>query len=156
MHTLTKLLTSLPFALLALALASPASAEPTSLEALQRQVEEQNQRIERLETAVQELQSQPGQREPDYGTSPDDPLVGTWQCTNKVFTYNMTFFADGMLLQEGTSMGPTHKLSWKRLSASEILISGGTKVVTSMSGTDRMTAERQGAMTKWDCSKLEQ
>jgi hypothetical protein len=71
-----------------------------------------------------------------------------------VFTYNMTFFADGLLLQESTTLGPMREVSWTRLSADEILLSGGIKLRTSLSADDQMTAENLANQAKWDCRKL--
>lgn len=127
---------------------------------LQRQIEQQSERIDRLEAAIQELQSQCAATKPRHGTaealqqSLSDPLVGTWQCTNKVFTYNMTFFADGLLLQESTTLGPMREVSWTRLSADEILLGGGIKLRTSLSGEDQMTAENLASRAQWECRKL--
>jgi hypothetical protein len=71
-----------------------------------------------------------------------------------VFTYNMTFFADGLLLQESTTLGPMREGPWTRLAPDEILIAGGIKLRTSFSADDQMTAENLASRAKWDCRKL--
>jgi hypothetical protein len=150
----------LPALLLVVAAVADCQAVSTSNEALQRQLEQQSQRLDRLEAAVQELQSQAAAPAPRRSSAEtlqknlNDPLVGTWECTNKVFTYNMTFFADGLLLQESTTLGPMREASWTRLATDEILITGGIKLRTSLSADDQMTAENLASRAKWDCRKL--
>jgi hypothetical protein len=150
----------LPALLLVGAVLADSQAASASNEALQRQLEQQSQRLDRLEAAVQELQSQAAEASPrrsPAGTLPknlSDPLVGTWECTNKVFTYNITFFVDGLLLQESTTLGPMREVSWTRLSTDEILLSGGIKLRTSLSADDQMIAENLASRAKWDCRKL--
>jgi hypothetical protein len=150
----------LPALLLVVAAVADSQAASASNEALQRQLEQQSQRLERLEAAVQELQSQAAGASPRRSPAAtlqknlSDPLVGTWECTNKVFTYNMTFFADGLLLQESTTLGPMREVSWTRLAADEILLSGGIKLRTSHSADDQMTAENLASRATWDCRKL--
>jgi hypothetical protein len=46
------------------------------------------------------------------------------------------------------------EVSWTRLSADEILLSGGIKLRTSLSADDQMTAENLANQAKWDCRKL--
>ena len=150
----------LPALLLVVAAVADCQAASTSNEALQRQLEQQSQRLDRLEAAVQELQSQAAAPAPRRSSAEtlqknlNDPLVGTWECTNKVFTYNMTFFADGLLLQESTTLGPMREASWTRLATDEILLTGGIKLRTSLSADDQMTAENLASRAKWDCRKL--
>jgi hypothetical protein len=150
----------LPALLLVVALTADSNAATMSNEALQRQLEQQSKRIDRLEAAVQELQSQAADPSPKRSSAENlqenlsDPLVGTWECTNKVFTYNMTFFADGLLLQESTTFGPMREVSWRRLSAEEILLTGGIKLRTSLSAEDQMTAENLANRAQWECRKL--
>jgi hypothetical protein len=150
----------LPALLLVVAFTADGRAAATSNAALQQQLEQQSQRLDRLEAAVQELQAQAAQTSPRRSAAGtlqknlSDPLVGTWECTNKVFTYNMTFFADGLLLQESTTLGPMREISWTRLSADEILLSGGIKLRTNLSAGDQMSAENLANQAKWDCHKL--
>jgi hypothetical protein len=136
-------------------LAISVQAETVSNEALQQRLNQQGDRIERLEEAIRELQSQTDRRQQELGSPLDDPLVGVWQCTNNVFTYDMTFFADGLLLQESTTFGPMRELSWRRIAADEVLLSGGVKMRASLSGKDQMTAENLGNRAKWECRKLQ-
>jgi hypothetical protein len=150
----------LPALLLVVAAVADCQAASTSNEALQRQLEQQSQRLDRLEAAVQELQSQAAAPAPRRSSAEtlqknlNDPLVGTWECTNKVFTYNMTFFADRLLLQESTTLGPMREAFWTRLATDEILLTGGIKLRTSLSADDQMTAENLASRAKWDCRKL--
>lgn len=117
-------------------------------------------RVDRLERAVAELQAQVGdlqagsakQSVPGYG-SLDDPLLGTWQCTNNVFTYNMTFLNNGQLLQETPTFGPMRELSWTRLSDFEILLTGGIKLLTRFRSSEEMTVDNQNNQAKWECRK---
>ena len=160
MYTLPALRLLLPTLFLGLALAVPGNATTAANEVLQRQLEQQSQRLDRLEAAVRELQAQGAETSPRRSGAGalqknlSDPLVGTWECTNKVFTYNMTFFADGLLLQESTTLGPMREVSWTRLSTDEILLTGGIKLRTSLSADDQMIAENLASRAKWDCRKL--
>ena len=150
----------LPALLLVVAIIADSQAASTLNEALQQQLELQNQRLDRLEAAVQELQSQAAAASPRRSPAEtlqknlSDPLVGTWECTNKVFTYNITFFVDGLLLQESTTLGPMREVSWTRLSTDEILLTGGIKLRTSLSADDQMIAENLASRAKWDRRKL--
>ena len=150
----------LPVLLLVFAFAVPGGAATAAYESLQLQLEQQNQRIDRLEADVKTLQSQ--LLEAQQGRLParavqhnlHDPLIGVWQCTNQVFTYDMTFFADGLLLQESTTLGPMRELSWTRVGTDEILLTGGVKLRTSLSAADQMIAENLASRAKWACRKL--
>lgn len=133
-----------------------AHAESPCCEELTLQLKQQGERIDRLEEALRSRQAQGVDARQGHAAprSLDDPLVGTWECTNKVFTYNMTFFADGLLLQESTTFGPMRELSWTRVSADEILFTGGVKMRASFSAADRFIAENLATRAKWECQKL--
>jgi hypothetical protein len=140
----------LPVLTLSLFCTVPARSETSSCQELQK-------RVEQLEEQLQALQSLPPAGRPAAAGRQiviDDPLIGTWRCTNKVFTYDMTFFADGLLLQESTTFGPMRELSWTRVADDEVLFTGGIKIRTRLSGLDRMTAENLGTRAQWECEKL--
>jgi hypothetical protein len=137
---------------------APGQAETASCAALQRQLTQQSERLDRLEDAIRTMQARDTDVQRRSTTAElqrdlNDPLIGTWQCTNQVLTYDMTFFADGLLLQESTTFGPMRELAWTRISSDEIVLPGDVKVRTSLSGNDQMTAENLGNGAKWACRK---
>jgi len=120
-------------------LAIPVQAETASNEALQQQLINRVIALSDSRRPFMSFKSQTDRRQQELGAQLDDPLVGVWQCTNNVFTYDMTFFADGLLLQESTTFGPMRELSWRRIAADEVLLTGGVKLRASLSGNDQMT-----------------
>lgn len=117
-------------------------------------------RIDALERTVESLQDQVlGQQAPrDRGASAaarslQDPLVGTWQCTNNVFNYDITFLADGRLLQESPTFGKVKEGSWERISDDVVLITGGQKLRASFSSSDNVIIENlsQQGSEPWNC-----
>ena len=93
-----------------LMLTAPVLAASTDTPDLEKRLQQQERRIDRLERAVESLQGR--LMDQKYGEPVEtggsqasarnatDPLVGTWECTNNVFNYDISFFADGRLVQE--------------------------------------------------------
>ncbi|MDH3998506.1 MAG: hypothetical protein OET90_06665 [Desulfuromonadales bacterium] len=138
------------------ALSTTSSVADTA--ALQKRLDQQERRIERLERAVENLQYQLGEVESSGAAAQrglEDPLVGTWECTNKVFVYDMTFFADGHLLQETPTFGKVKDSQWQRVADNEILLQGGIRLITSFSSEQYMTVtnKRSPEQSAWECQK---
>ena len=138
----------------------PARAADPSTQDLQRQLDRQSQRIDRLEKTVEGLEDQlrgieQAQTRADPRQGFDDPLLGTWQCTNNVFVYDMTFFADGRLLQETVTFGKFREGTWTRTGSDEIILRDGTRLRISFSAEDRMKVEdiRNQPQPAWACEK---
>ena len=51
-----------------------------------------------------------------------DPLVGTWEGTNHVFTYEVSFSDDGLLLQEEPTFSKVKSSRWLRLGEDKFVI----------------------------------
>jgi hypothetical protein len=144
----------------ALAGMSPAAAAGPDAAEMQRKIQEQQRHIDSLEQTIEDLESQlmglqQGQPSINPTRGLDDPLVGTWQCTNNVFTYDMTFFADGRLLQETPTFGKFREGTWRRAGDDEVILRDGTRLRTSFRSEDRMTAEKvpNQSQTSWSCEK---
>ena len=99
------------------------------------------------------IQQEQTQADPRQGS--DDPLLGTWQCTNNVFVYDMTCVVDGRLLQETVTFGKFREGTWTRTGSDEIILGDGTRLRTSFSAEDRMKVEdiRSQGQPAWECEK---
>lgn len=93
-----------------------------------------------------------------------NPLFGTWECTNNVFTYELSLMSDGVVITKEMSTGRTQHGKWLRRGKEDIVIStashrgGGSAYsfrVLDLS-EDRMSLEEPNAQSIYDCSKLSQ
>jgi hypothetical protein len=82
-----------------------------------------------------------------------DPLVGIWECTNKVFTYEVSFFDDGLLLQQEPTFSKVKKSSWLRLGENQFAIDGGTIFNTDFRSNDELTVTNSNVPASWVCSR---
>jgi hypothetical protein len=82
-----------------------------------------------------------------------DPLVGTWECTNDVFTYEVSFFDDGLLLQEEPTFNNVKSSRWLRLGENKLVIKPGTTYNISFRSDDELTVTNPNFPTTWECSR---
>ena len=82
-----------------------------------------------------------------------DPLVGIWECTNKVFTYEVSFFDNGLLLQQEPTFSNVRKSSWLRLGENQFVIDGGTIFNTDFRSNDELIVTNSNVPATWECSR---
>jgi hypothetical protein len=83
-----------------------------------------------------------------------DPLVGTWECTNNVFTYEVSFFEDGLLLQEEPTFSNVKSSRWLRLGENKFIIKQqGATYNTYFRSNDELTVTNSNFPTTWECSR---
>jgi hypothetical protein len=138
--------------------ALPAKADTANLE---RQLQQQERRIDRLERAVESLQSrlmdsQYGETaESSSSRAPDrnviDPLVGTWECTNNVFNYDISFFGDGHLIQEEPFFSKAKGSRWSRLDEDRFVTEQGQTFSMDFRSNDELTVTNQTNKSVWEC-----
>lgn len=139
----------------------PANANTADLE---KRLQQQERRIDRLEQAVESLQSR--LLDAQYGETTDsgnsrvpdrrasDPLVGSWECTNNVFNYEISFFADGRLIQEEPFFSKSRGSSWSRLSEERFTTGEGLTFGMSFRSNDELTVTNLSGEGSWQCSRL--
>ena len=139
----------------------PAQANTADLE---RRLQQQERRIDRLERAVESLQSR--LMDEQYGETTDsgssrapdrsaiDPLVGTWECTNNVFNYEISFFADGRLIQEEPFFSKARSSRWSRLSEDRFVTEQGLTFNMSFRSNDELTVNNLAGEGSWACSRI--
>ena len=103
--------------------------------------------------------------DPTYDSQQNtNPMFGTWECTNNVFTYELSLMADGVVITKEMSTGRIQHGKWLRRGKEDIVIStaghsGGGSAhsfrVIDLSD-DRMSLEEPNAQSIYDCSKLSQ
>jgi hypothetical protein len=86
-------------------------------------------------------------------TDAADPLVGTWECTNNVFTYEVSFFDDGLLLQEEPTFSKVKSTRWLRLGENKFVIKPGATYNTYFRSNDELTVTNSNFPTTWECSR---
>ena len=83
-----------------------------------------------------------------------DPLVGIWECTNNVFTYEVSFFDDGLLLQEEPTFSKVKSGRWLRLGENKFIIKPqGATYNTYFRSNDELTVTDSSFPTTWECSR---
>ena len=83
-----------------------------------------------------------------------DPLVGIWECTNNVFTYEVSFFEDGLLLQEEPTFSKIKSSRWLRLCENKFIIKQqGATYNTYFRSNDELTVTNSNFPTTWECSR---
>jgi hypothetical protein len=152
MKTLACLLLSLSLTLPSFSLAA------SDIVDLERRLQQQERRIDRLEREVEVLQdrlmdSQYGEASSRPATDLDrvDPLVGTWECTNNVFNYDISFFDDGQMIQEEPFFSKVRSSRWSRLSKDQIATDRGLAFKTSFRSNDRVTVTNRASKESWEC-----
>ncbi|MCK4509079.1 MAG: hypothetical protein KAU27_11080 [Desulfuromonadales bacterium] len=140
----------------------PAKADTADLE---RRLQQQERRIDRLERAVESLQSR--LLDSQYGDPANvgssqaqnrntiDPLVGTWECTNNVFNYDISFYADGRLIQEEPFFSKAKGSRWSRLSEDRFVTDRGQTFSMDFRSNDELTVTDQTNRGVWECSRIQ-
>lgn len=82
-----------------------------------------------------------------------DLLVGSWECSNGVFTYGFHFQANGTLVQQEPTFGNPRTAAWNRLSEHEISVKGGPLLTITLDGDDRMSVFDPRVSATWDCTR---
>jgi hypothetical protein len=138
--------------------APPAKADTANLE---KRLQQQERRIDRLERAVESLQSHlmdsqygetaesGGSRAPDSNAI--DPLVGTWECSNNVFNYDISFFGDGRLIQEEPFFSKAKGSRWSRLDEDRFVTEQGQTFSMDFRSNDELTVTNQTNKSVWEC-----
>jgi hypothetical protein len=85
--------------------------------------------------------------------SGQDPLVGSWECSNGVYTWAIFFQANGTLIQQEPTFGNTRNTSWTRLSDQEVILGGGQVLTVTMDGENEMSAVENKVGSAWDCRR---
>ena len=86
-----------------------------------------------------------------------DPLVGTWECTNNVFTYEVSFFGDGLLLQEEPTFSKVKSSRWLRLGENKFIIKQqGVTYTTYFRSNDELTVTNPRVPSTWECSRKQE
>ncbi len=139
----------------------PAKADSADFE---KRLQLQERRIDRLEQAVESLQNRLLDSEygeagnPANSRSQDraatDPLVGTWECTNNVFTYDISFFGDGRLIQEEPFFSKAKGSSWSRLDEERFATEQGMTFSTSFRSNNELTVTNLTNRVVWECSRV--
>lgn len=142
---------------------SPAAAN--EILELEKKLQQQELRIDRLELELESLQNrlldeQYGQLEnsDSPGASPGkniDPLVGAWQCTNNMFNYDITFFEDGLLVQEEPVFSNTKRSKWRWLSENQFMVEQGLTFSTDFRSRDELILENRSSNAIWNCFRIE-
>ena len=138
----------------------PAKADTAELE---KQLRQQEGRIDRLEREVKTLQKRLMDSQQSETTNGDssqvqdrnttDPLVGTWECTNNVFNYDISFFDDGRLIQEEPFFSKVKSSNWSRLSENRIVIGQDQTFSAAFWSENELTVTNMTNQTAWDCSR---
>ena len=83
-----------------------------------------------------------------------DPLIGTWEFTNNVFTYEVSFFDDGLVLQEEPTFSNVKSNRWLRLGENKFIIKQqGATYNTYFRSNDELTVTNSNFPTTWECSR---
>ena len=162
----SKIVTFASFLVIALCLPVNISHDNELEEILQ--LEERLNRLEQeaatLRSDIAVIKSQLAM-DPAYDSQQNtNPMFGTWECTNNVFTYELSLMADGVVITKEMSTGRTQHGKWLKRGKEDIVIStaghsGGGSAhsfrVIDLS-EDRMSLEEPNAQSIYDCSKLSQ
>lgn len=141
--------------------ALPVKADTADLE---RRLKLQERRIDRLEQAVESLQNR--LMDEQYGNSDRsgdarvqdsnavDPLIGSWECTNNVFNYEISFFADGRLIQEEPFFSKARGSRWSRMSEDRFVTEQGMTFNVSFRSDNELTVTDMTNRGVWECSRV--
>lgn len=154
-----KILLSLLFALSLLFSSDDVFASSHTAD-LEKRLLQQERRIDRLERQVEALQSQ--LMDAQYGAqgSPRasnrdtiDPLIGSWECTDNVFTYDISFFEDGRLVQEEPFFSKAKSGRWSRLSGDRLATGQGLTFSIDFRSNDELAVTNLTNNNLWNCSR---
>jgi hypothetical protein len=152
------------FVLVNLIFASFAHAASSDIADLEKQLKQKDDRIQRLEEEVDSLRQQlldlqyGGQENVGRSLSVDrntvDPLIGTWECTNRVYNYEISFFDDGQLVQEEPFFSKVKETNWLRLDENRLFIGeGGVAYNIEFRSQDELIVTNPGNRVVWECSR---
>jgi hypothetical protein len=148
-----------------LTFSSSALAASTDIYDLEKRLQQQERRIDRLERAIESLQSH--FMDTQYDTPVDDgrsraqdrnavdPLVGSWECTNNVFNYNITFFDDGRIIQEEPFFSTSRNSRWTRMSENRFVTDQGMSFEENFHANGSLTVTNMSNQNVWECSRKE-
>lgn len=138
-------------------------------EDLKNQVMENQTRIEQLEGEIDALQEtleylESRMNSGDSGQMSVDPIIGTWNCTNSLYTYEIIFDVDGNLVQQGNVLGNARTTTWSRAGNSQILIghagaderSQASRLRPEFQSQDEFTVQVIESGTLWRCERISQ
>lgn len=117
-----------------------------------------------LRTDINIIKSQVSAEYGSEDTQSSTTVVGTWECTNNVFTYELSLMQNNTVITKEMSTGSTRQGKWTRRGKDDIVISnpgyrsGGSAQsfrVVDLS-EDRMSLEEPNTQSIYDCFKLSQ
>lgn len=130
---------------------------------LEKRLMQQERRIDRLERQVEALQGQLMDAQyGDQGSSSSsrakdrntiDPLVGNWECTDNVFTYDISFFENGRLVQEEPFFSKAKGGRWSRLSGDRFATDQGVTFSVDFRSDDELNVTNLTNNNLWNCSR---
>jgi cell division protein FtsB len=142
---------------------SSAMAETSDLIGIENRLQQQERRIDQLERTVEALQNHLMELENgipahiensrSMDTNTIDPLVGTWECTNNVFKYDISFFADGHLIQEEPFFSMAKNSRWTRMSENRFVTDQGFSFTTDFQSVDILTVTNMNNQSAWYCTR---
>ncbi len=152
---------------LALSLAIPVgiaqAANPADIQQLEERLSDLEREAAALRSEIAVIKSQE-YADPTQNTQRRDPLLGTWECTNNVFTYELSLMQNNLVITKEMSSGKTRQGKWIRRGKDDIVISnpgyrsGGSaqsfKVIDL--SDDRMSLEEPNTRSIYDCYRLSQ
>lgn len=125
---------------------------------LEQKIKNNEQRIERLERLVESLEDRLNEYEGSASTKPVDQgffrsrrIVGSWECTNNVYEYDIHFYADGTLMQEEPFLGSTKSSQWSNLSGNRFMTERGRVFEADFSSENEFTAMNTNTKEEWRC-----
>ncbi len=136
---------------------APGLTQETEMNALIRVIEDNQIRIQRLERTVDDLRSQVRDLEDQLvgggAEAPADPIIGSWECTNDVFTYAIFFDGSGQVVQQEPTFGNARNTTWSRLNETEILVAGQVALGLDFYSDDSLTITDGRNKTSWECNR---
>ncbi len=82
-----------------------------------------------------------------------DPLVGSWECTNNVFNYDITFFDDGRIIQEEPFFSTARNSRWTRMSDNRFVTDQGMSFEAVFHANGSLTVTNMSNQGVWECSR---
>jgi cell division protein FtsB len=146
-----------------LLLSTSSLAASPDINDLEKRLQQQERRIDRLERTVESLQSH--LMDAQYDTPSDDgqsraqdrnavdPLVGSWECTNNVFNYDITFFDDGRIIQEEPFFSTARNSRWTRMSDNRFVTDQGMSFEAVFHANGSLTVTNMSNQGVWECSR---
>ena len=142
---------------------SSALAASPDLNDLEKRLQEHERRIDRLERTVESLQNHltdakydtPGESGSARDRNAVDPLVGSWECTNNVYNYDITFFDDGRIIQEEPFFSTARNSRWTRMSDNRFVTDQGMSFEAAFHANGSLTVTNMSNQGVWECYRKE-